>query len=210
MSIPLLYALGLRLENAQAFLGRAIDEGRLPELPSEAEELLVTVLQLHGNIIAGTDEGRQLLANAEAYARSGADSATLRQKTQQVIAAVSTHTELFEAETIAVVAELADGMGFGPREERNSEAAKTATSNLLKATFGVAAFSSLAAVTPGIEASVPGQLVADLTTQVVNAAWTFVSTHVHLLREFAAAAGPDFNWLRMACDAVSHVARRKR
>lgn len=210
LSIARLYAVGLRLENARALLGRAVSEGRLPELPSDTEELLATLLQLHGNIIAGTKEGRELLANAETYARSSADTATLCQKTQQVIAAIAAQPKLIEADTLIVVSELADGMGSGPRADRTAEVGTTTTSNLLNAVIRVAAFGGLAAVTPGIEVSIPGQFASAITTELINGAWSFLSTNIHLLREFAAVAGPDLNWLRAVCDVVASLKKSQK
>jgi hypothetical protein len=59
LSIDLLYANGLRLENARARLNREIKNGDCPDLAPQAGEALDSVIALHGPTVYSTARGRE-------------------------------------------------------------------------------------------------------------------------------------------------------
>lgn len=200
LSIARVYAAGIRLENARDALRRNDD---LPPLPEEPDEALTTVLDLHGVLIASTEQGRTLLESAREYARSEAETAEDRARKARLADAIHNAPDLFEEDTRELVVDLLKGSGDGPHPERSSEASNTATKNLLRLVVGAGAWTVLTAVAPGIAESIPGQLVTDGTTIAANAIWSFVTQNVGLLQELAAVHGPDMRPIRTMLDRIA-------
>ncbi|HEY4940208.1 MAG TPA: translation initiation factor IF-2 associated domain-containing protein [Rhizomicrobium sp.] len=67
VDFTLLYAAGLRLENARAAAEREIKNGIVPPLEDHQFESLKSVTTLHGVFISATAEGQSLLTDAERF-----------------------------------------------------------------------------------------------------------------------------------------------
>ena len=200
LSIGRVYATGIRLENARDALRRNDD---LPPLPEEPDEALTTVLDLHGVLIASTEQGRTLLESAREYARSEAETAEDRARKAQLADAIYNAPALFEDHTRELVVELLKESGSGRHPERSSEASNTAIRNLLRVAIGVGGPIVLSAVGAGFIDSLPGQLIANETTIAANAIWSFVTQNIGLLQELAAVHGPDMRPIRTLLDRIA-------
>lgn len=209
ISIAGLYAVGVRLENARAYMAVAVSDGTLPELPSAAAECLDSLLKLHAIVIAGTSEGQALIDHSRNYALSANEIATLRRATSQLHEAVLQDGDLLTDDAGAALAEAVSEIGAGPHPERSTELAANASKNLLiviaKGALVGAGIAAGQVLGTGFGASIPGGMATDLVTQACNGAWDFFLKHAHLIRELAAVLGPEGSWIRAVSDTLRHL-----
>lgn len=194
--IDLVYAFGLRLENAHIRLRQDIARGDLPDMPLRAGEALDSVLAIHGPMIASTIRGRELLDSARAYAQSSANTEEYRAKARELGAAIERSDGLVTEEASEVVVQFIEEAGQGEHPERTAEVSHTANRNLLItiATFAVLESAS-GVISTVVQKSIPGGLAIDAIRGLVNASWLFLSDNMLLLKQFIAVSGSDMTWL---------------
>lgn len=202
LSVPIVYASGLRLENAREALRRSED---LPPLLADTDERLATTLMLHGTYIASTGLGRTLLEAAREYARTTAETEEDRARKQRLADAIAAAPDVFDDSVRELPVELLRESGTGPVRERSTAAANSTTRNLLKVMAGAVG----ALFITGIAQSAPGILFVDGVAVATNALWTFVTQHVGLLGELAAAHGPNLQGVRAVFEQVAERLRRQ-
>lgn len=202
ISIDKLYSLGIRVTNMDASLRREVDQGELPDLPAKPRALFETLVQLHGAFIASTDRGRTLLENARQYAADDRETAEDITKRRELASAVRSSTGAFDEADKPIVADILEQPTSGPHPDRSSEASYTTQGNLLTilATGAVPVCSLVFGA--GFLESIPGAGAVAATTVAVDGIWLFVTTHISLLSELAAAHGPDLNWVRQTFEAI--------
>lgn len=198
ISIDKVYALGLRLSNLDDALRGAAKRGELPELSYVPEGLLKTTLDLHATLIASTERGQSLLDSAKQFAQDERETEEDQTKRRELAAAVSRSENIFDENTKEIVSDLLALTGTGPNPARSTALARTVQRNLLAtiATGAVAIGGSVFGA--AFPASIPGSEAIAATTTVIDALWFFVTTNLPLLRDLAAAHGPDFGWVRHA------------
>jgi hypothetical protein len=214
LSIDLLYAYGLRLENAQTRLQREIASGDCPDFAVPAGEALDSIVALHGPVIYSTVRGRELLDRARSYRENQADLAPYKAKAQAVAIAIDKSPEAISETAREILVQVSADIGEGPRYERSTEIARTGLANFMiaaaKATFagiqqGFSADEIQNSAKDGVKDAHKTIVkwayigVAPAATVGIYAAspalCAFFLANMSLLRDFAAAAGGELSWL---------------
>lgn len=194
LSIDMLYALGVRLGNARKKLQQQIDSNSddYPDLTPDVSEALDSVLELHGPILLSTALGRKLLDASSEYLRTEADNAALKQAAKDYGAAVKNSPDLFNKEARELLPELNEDVGAGPHPERSTQVAMSASRNLL---IPVAQVALQEVLKTGFLQSKPGLALTGVTAVSINAAWSFLSDYMPVIRELAQVSGPYLQWI---------------
>ena len=203
-SVDRIYALGLRLINADDGLRQAVESGELPPLPMEPAEALATCLRLHGVVMQSTMRGRELLDRAREFSRSERETAENRTRRKELADAVRLSTGVFEEETQSTVTDILADEGAGPHPVRSSDMARSTERNLLVIFSRWATPVATMIFGPAFAASIPGAETITHTTVAIDGIWTFVTTHLPLLQQLAAAHGPDMGWVQNTLATIGH------
>lgn len=196
-SIARLYASGVNLENMADWTDAAIAAGDRPPLSGSSAAVLRTVVNLHGALIASTPEGSALIEAAARYNRLPEQQEALNRSVAQVEALVQQAQDVFGPEARALAAQAAGQTGQGRNPARSNQISAGVIGGMIGA---------LAVLVGGglVEGVVVGGLLEtslavgakEGVTALGNAAGTFLIGHVDALGTFAAAVGPELNWLR--------------
>jgi len=195
LSIDQVYAQGIRLDNSNNYLKDEINKGELPETGLIVGEALDSVLAIHGPMILSTHRGQQLLDHSREYQIGRKEELAYKERAVAFAKAVAESPDLVEPEVKDTIAPINDDIGEGRFVERSSDLARRANRNLIGAISKIG-LNGIGVVTiTGFAASQPGIGLAGVTTELFNAASTFLSMHSHDLRLLAAAAGQELSWL---------------
>lgn len=143
----LLYAAGLRLENARAASERGVKDGIVPPLEDHQFEVLKSLSDLHSLFITGTVEGQELLADSERFEMTREDVAANKSDIIEVIEPLTVTTDFIDPEPPRAIVELAQEDSPIRHAERRVSYTYEATSNLLIVLCGYALVSGLIGTT---------------------------------------------------------------
>ena len=199
LSVDLLYAYGVRLENSQTRLEAEIKSGDCPAMAVPAGEALDSVIALHGPVVYSTARGKELVERARAFAADGLDVSAYKPTAQQVATAIGKAEEAVTELAREAIRQASDEIGEGKHPERSTQIARLALSNFLIA----AAKGVQKALTPEVmtETMTKGAYMAATTAAVyadyttTPALWAFFITNKALLYDFSMAAGCELSWL---------------
>jgi hypothetical protein len=149
IDFALLYAAGLRLENAKAAAERDIDGLISPALEDNQFEALKSVVTLHGIFISSSAEGQDLLTDAERIDMTHEDVAATTRDIIEILEPLTGEVDLVDAEASQAIIEVASDNAPVRHPERRVAYTYSAASNLLivlggYAILGVIAGGSLA------------------------------------------------------------------
>lgn len=196
LAIDLVYALGVRLENARDRLRAMIDTGDYPEMGWVAGEALDSVLAIHGPLILSTARGRYLVELSQQYSRTELEIVAYREVARGIAQAAINAPNLVGREAAEALVAATNDIGVGPHPERSLQVAHSGNRNLIITIAGAVALWVLKEpIAVGVAASIPGVSLSEVTRMVANASWAFLETNAPILKQFAAIAGPDMGWL---------------
>lgn len=196
MSVDLVYAFGVRLENARSRLFEEIERGDAPPMGASAAAALDSVLAIHGPMLLSTKRGQELIELASAYSQPDIDSEKYRSAAQGLVAAVRDANELVSSEAADTLAAVNQDVGTGPYQERSLHVAHSGNRNILIILSSLAALSIVPAVGAGFSLSDPGVGISELVRAASNSAWRFLYSQMPVLQHFVAASGmADMGWL---------------
>lgn len=188
LAIDLLFASGVRLENARSRLFIDIEAGELPKLPANADEALSTLLDLHGVVITSTERGRQLLQHSMQYANKQMPSEKEKAIYQQIAKAMSAAKGVISDEVAEYINQVVSEMGQGPHPERSMAIATSGINNVLSMVATI--------VLPTIGTDVlVGMGAVEALNPVLNASFAFVNDTLPVIREYTGFVGVDMSWL---------------
>lgn len=204
LSIDRMYALGLRLINAEDALRQAVSTGDLPPLPIEAHEALQSSLHLHGVVIGATRRGKELLQSAADFARSEHETAEHRALRKGLADAVAGSNGVFDTDTQEFVANTLNANASGPYPDRSHHLAQSTERNVLVTLAKWAVKPAGLVLGTAFLTSVPGAEVIAGTTHAIDGVWTFVVANLHLLQNLAATYAADMSWVQTTFSSIAH------
>ena len=184
LSVDLLYAYGVRLENARTRLEREVQGGDYPEMAVAAGEALDSVIALHGPTVYSTKRGRALIEKARAFKEGGRDIAALKPVAEEAAAAIQNLGEAATEGARQVIREAAGEIGEGPHPERSTQIGVSGLVNFMIVAAKVIISECEAGARDGIKNSAKLAVTAGIAA---GAYWTYSSTPA-LLTFFTANA----------------------
>ena len=208
ISISRLYARGIRLENSTAATKQSIVIDGAPSLPIEVEQNLNSVIELHHAYIMLTEEGKKLVQAASAYNQPSKKIEQLRVAGNEIASFVGNNPQFFGEDTREHVTGVVSNIGKGAQPEKSNQIATYALFNLIYGIFkstlergkqGVA----IIVVSAILESQLGTAAVAEIT-DVINATWIFLLTHISSLEIIVSFVGGDTSWTT----SFSHIVNR--
>jgi hypothetical protein len=141
-----IFARGIRLDNAAAAVRRQIEDRLHPPLEDAAQEALDSVLTLHGPMILATAEGRELISDADRMRLTREQQAVLRSDALAVAKALNEDRDVIEPPAAEVVIEAVETIGQDPHPERGSVIGGATIRNVTIWTVGIGAIAAIAGV----------------------------------------------------------------
>lgn len=210
LSIPRLYAAGVHLENTADWTEAAVRTDDRPPLPGSSAATLRTTLGLHGTLIASTPEGSALIEAVARYRRLPEEQEALNRSVAAVTELVQEAKDLFGPNARELVGQTASQTGKGPNPARSNQISTMLLMSIVGGLVGNLGGGLFEAIVVGGLAETPAIIGAKQgVTSLANAAGSFIVGHADVLRTFAAAAGPELNWLRQLTDWVRERLPRK-
>ena len=195
VTVPLVYARGIRLENAASSASNGIQAGDLPSFTTATEEHLKSTLELHAAYVMSTVEGRELVDGAKAFHKPAPETEALLGAMNDIKSAIDAAPKLFADDVRSYVGQVISEAETGPHPGRSTQAATQTVGRLATTLLGYVAASGIAhLLTNGVGASVPATVVTDAITAYSNAAWYFLLTNANSFWIMAGALGADLNW----------------
>ena len=142
----LLYAAGLRLENARAATERDITDGLVPPLEDHQFEALKSATTLHGVFISATAEGQDLLADAERFEMTRENIAENYRDIVEIIQPLVDEPDIIDPKTPQTILDVAQDNAHIDHPERRTSYTYAAVSNLLIVLSGYAVIGLVADV----------------------------------------------------------------
>jgi hypothetical protein len=142
----IVFARGVRLDNAAHAARRQIGDRLQPPLEDAAQEALESMLILHGPMILATAEGRELMDVAGQMSLTRGQQAALRSDSLTVAIALRDDKDVIEPPAAEVVIEAVEAMGEGPHPERGSAAGGATIRNVMILAVGIGAVAAIAGV----------------------------------------------------------------
>jgi hypothetical protein len=200
-SIDIIFALGLRLENAEFAAKRAIADRLEPELEDGQLEALSSVLQIHAVFMVSEPEGIELLAAAERYSHKIEDDERFKSRAERVVSDIE-HMQGFATDRLiellqGVLKEMMQGehpartgtVGRNTIQRALVELAKMAISGAVAATVGQIFIHSAA-----------GQIAIADGASFMDKAVVFFLQNADNLRALAAVSQEGFGFLNPLID----------
>lgn len=207
-SISRLYARGVRLANAAHTTQRRIEAEELPHLPSDAEQHLSSVLELHSAYIMSREDGRDLAEGAEAYRRSNYATARMKEAGVQIAAAVDRAPDLFSEEVRETISAVAQDIGEGRQPHRSNQVAAITFANMIQSIAKVMAGSAALIAGQSLLASSPGVEAVNGGSILISAVWDFFMSNAPVLTKLAGVIGADLSWLPPFSNLLDRLRRR--
>jgi hypothetical protein len=163
ISFPILFAEGVRIQNATNAAETKIAEGELPPFETGVDEALTSLIHLHGAFILSTAAGIELMAAEERYRRKPEDERELRQASVALAQEMIRHPDLVNPEVADFVASVADEIDRGDIPERSSVIGSGTVRNasiVFVAAASVAALPVAGTLAIGIPGAIIGGLLA--------------------------------------------------
>ena len=194
ISIPFLYARGIRLENATDATKRSIEYGDLPPFSLDIEQNLNSVIKLHGTYIMSRKEGRVLVEAASAYHQSPQRTEEIKAAAEELNNSIARNIGLFGEDVKEYVASVVQDIGKGSHPERSNQVATTVFIGLTTSLLSVA-----------VAASEPGMYLVATGIETINAISSFLSNAVPLLKIIVASVVIDAPWMTSLSDLVDRL-----
>ena len=210
LSIDLLYAYGVRLENSRSGLEAEIKSGDCPTMAVPAGEALDSVIALHGPVVYSTTRGKVLVERARAFEGAGLNVSAYKPVAQHVAAAIDKAEGAVTELARETIKQASDEIGEGKHPERSTQIARTALSNFMIAAAkgvqnGFAPETVVDGVKDGIKEGhktiakwgyVGGTTAAGIAAYAAAPALlSFFIANQALLHQFSAVAGCELSWL---------------
>ena len=207
ISISLLYARGIRIENVVFALKRSAKIGDIPPLSLDADQSLNSLLELHRTYIMSHEKGRNLVEAASAYRQSPQRTETLKAAGEQFNNSIASNPNLFGQDVKECLHGIVQDIGQGSHPERSNQVAMNTLLNLISGFLKGIKNNSVAATlaTSAFVASAPGMNVVTTGTDTIDATWFFLSSHAPLLKIIAASAVNDVSWVISLSNLVDRL-----
>jgi hypothetical protein len=201
--VNVIFALGLRLENARLAAQRQVRDGIEPELEDAQQEALASTVQIHAVYIVSEPDGVHLLEAAERYAHKPKDDERFKKLAEQVADRIEQAHEFATERLNEFHKGALEEMNRGEHPARAGTVGRNTTQRVLvfvaNAAIGVApAIVHEIAIHTGL-----GQAAVAHGVSFANKAVEFLLTNADSLRALAAVApegfgflGPLIDWIR--------------
>jgi hypothetical protein len=202
-SIDLIFALGLRLENADLTAKREIAAGLEPELENSQHSALRSLLQIHGVFIATSDEGQELLAAAERYQHKPQDDESFKVKAGPVVDGMSAEIELATERALELVKGAITDMNTGHYPARTGMIGRNTLLNGLLVVCKAAVYGITAKIAGEISvATEAGQFVISHGAPFADKSIHFLLDNASRLRELIAVSPEAFGFVGRVIDWI--------
>ena len=121
LSVDLLYAYGVRLENSRSRLEAEIKSGDCPAMAVPAGEALDSVIALHGPVVYSTARGKELVERARMFSSDGLSVSDYKPTAQQVAAAIDKAEAAVTELARETIKQASDEIGDGKHPERSTQ-----------------------------------------------------------------------------------------
>jgi hypothetical protein len=199
--VDLIFALGLRLENAARAADRSIADGFEPTLEDSQQESLASVLQIHAVFIASDPDGVELLEAAERYAFKPTDDERFKTSAEPVAARIGEAPNLAKERVVDLLREALAEMGQGEHPARTGLVGRNTTQSVLVKLAQAAILGVVGSVAGQIVIHTgAGQLIISDGAVFSDKAIAFFLNNSHDLRALAAVAPEGFGFLGRVID----------
>lgn len=200
--VNVIFALGLRLENALSASSRAMSNRFEPELEDTQQEALLSVMRIHAVFIASDPEGVELLQAAERYAYKPSDDEQFKERVEPIIEGLSRNA-LATEQLIEALNGVIEEMNEGEHPARSGVIGRGSVQRALLFLAG-AAINGVVSATSGqifIHSSV-GQQVIQAGAPLADKAIGFFREYAHPLRDLAAVGNEGLAFLGRVIDSI--------
>ena len=210
LSVDLLYAYGVRLENSRTRLEVEIKSGDCPAMAVPAGEALDSVIALHGPVVYSTARGKELVERARAFEADGLDVSAYKSAAQQVATAIDEADEAVTKLARETIRQASDEIGEGKHPERSAQLGHTTLSNfMIAAAKGVQQGFAAQALEEGVKDGIKdghktiakwgyvgsATAVGIAAYAAAPAVLSFFIANQPLLHQFSIVAGCELSWL---------------
>ena len=195
LSIDLLYAYGIRLENARSNMEEKIHRDELPDLETKLKEPLDSVLSIHGVSVLSTRRGRHLISLSRQYNQQDSDDNSYKEAAQEFVHAVQQAKNLFEAEVREEIDPFNSEIGLGRFPKRSRHIGRTFNLNLMLAigSISIAALDLSLAHSGAFSSAILS--ASAISANLAKSTLSFMIQYEDVLKLLAAAAREELSWL---------------
>lgn len=195
ISIDLMYAMGVRLENSNYHLRQKIENKEYPEASIEISESLDSVVALNGAMLMLTERGRELQASANAYRHAPDSERNYVDAAVEVISQLIKDGKLVERDDAEELLNINLDAGQGPNPNRSSAVAHAANSNLFSTIATYTLMASGLITQNALISSHMGMIATSTLSQMFDNALYFFSNNSGSIYNLVSAANNDLSWL---------------
>lgn len=195
--VDLLYAYGVRLENAAMRLRRDISHSEYPDMDLALSEALDSVIALHGPTVMSTSLGRDLVARAKAYKIDETYENEYREKAVSLWRDVRPGNRVIEHDDIEELIQINIAMGESATPLHSNSIAHATNSNILVLISKLAIYGAGGIVlSKAFEDSQIGSTAALEITTLMDRSYHFFIQHQQSLGALAVVAGQELGWIQ--------------
>ena len=197
-SIPCIYVLGVRLENAFLVTQQQVQADNLLSLPPTVEEIMNSILEVHGAFIMSNEEGRNLVQSAASYRLTPNQASRLISMRDKLGDAVEESRDIFDDKLKTYMASISRETGKGRFPERSNQ------STIIVFTGVITTLLSQILIR-----SNPGEEIISAGVGLTNRIWAFLSSITPFLKVIAAATIGELPWMESYFRLINHIRKFK-
>jgi hypothetical protein len=192
ISIPEVYAAGVRLRNSHDRIRREVENEGMPDVTVDIGEAMDSVIGLHGPFILATARGREMNARARDDNRTKTQELAYKAKSLEFAEALKKSNGLVNDSGKNFIVEINSEILTGPHPERSTMLAEASNHNLLVTASSVIAVEYSKAV---LVDTVAGNAAIGIGTNNANIAINWMIANASLLSSLAATSPETLYWL---------------
>ncbi len=206
ISISRIYARGRRLDNALQITKNRIESEGIQLLRQSTQTDLETALEIHGNYIMSSAEGRQLVQDAADYRQSAEQTEALKEASEQLANTITESRNLFGEDVREHIRDVLIDIAQGRHPERSNQGVINTLTNFVSDIFKAGGKDAVMAIIGvSVATSVPGMATSALGAEAINAVGFFLLNNAHLLSMLAIPLAGEQSWLASAAHLLERI-----
>jgi len=195
VSATVLYARGIRFENAVTTMKREIEVGSIPALGISAAHHLQSVIDLHASYIATDPEGIELLQAASQYQRPPEAIQDIKKAIDSIQVSVSNLPDLFSDDVREHITNVAEETGRGQYPERSTQVAASTIGQLATSILKNVVYSGgCLLLGHAVVGSGLGSAATSAGSAAIDAMILFLESNATAFHAFVGALGANVAW----------------
>ncbi len=206
ISISRIYARGRRLDNALQITKNRIESEGIQLLRQSTETDIESALEIHGNYIMSSAEGRQLVQDSADYRQSAEQTEALKDASEQLANTIIESQNLFGEDVREHIRDVLMDIAQGQHPERSNQGVVNTLTNFVSDIFKAGGKDAvMAIISVSVATSGPGMAASALGAEAINAAGFFLVNNAHLLSMLAIPLAGEQSWLVLAADFLERI-----